>query len=207
MKALQDYEQDIASIRSVMERSSKFLSLSGFSGILAGVYALLGASAAYYITYYPGIPAGLEFHSLSAETTIIKLASIAIVVLLLAISTAYALSFRKAKKSGNSLWSKSSKQMQLSMLIPLLSGGLFILILMMQGYYGIIAPTCLIFYGLSLVNASQYTFGEVRYLGFTEICLGLLAALLPGYGLLFWATGFGLMHIVYGTVMYYRHEK
>jgi hypothetical protein len=65
----------------------------------------------------------------------------------------------------------------------------------------------LIFYGLSLVNAGKFTFSEIHYLGLTEIVLGILAGIFINHGLLFWTLGFGLMHIVYGTVMYYRHER
>jgi len=95
----------------------------------------------------------------------------------------------------------------IDLIIPLATGGLFILILLSRGYYGVTAPACLIFYGLALINASRNTYSEVRYLGFTEIILGLISALIPGYGLIFWAIGFGAMHIVYGAVMHFRYDK
>jgi len=38
-----DYLKDISDIKNLMNRSSRFISLSGLSGILAGVYALIGA--------------------------------------------------------------------------------------------------------------------------------------------------------------------
>jgi hypothetical protein len=43
-------------------------------------------------------------------------------------------------------------------------------------------------------------------LGITEIILGLMSSWLIGYGLLFWAVGFGVMHIFYGLMMYFRYE-
>ena len=61
----------------------------------------------------------------------------------------------------------------------------------------------LIFYGMALVNASKYTLGNVRYLGLAEIVLGLLCAALPGYGFWFWVIGFGVLHIVYGSLIYF----
>lgn len=207
MKEIRDYQQDIASIRSVMERSVKFLSLSGLAGILAGVYALIGAFAAYYIIYYPYSPFGFRFYYVNEKSTIAKLALIAVSVLLLSLTTGYAFSMRKARKSGTSVWTKSSKQLLVSLLIPLTTGGLLILILVYRGYFGIVAPSFLIFYGLALIYASQHTFREIRYLGFSEILLGLLSALLPGYGLIFWALGFGILHIVYGSVMHYRYDQ
>jgi hypothetical protein len=207
MKDIQDYQQDIASIRSVMERSVKFLSLSGFSGILAGVYALIGAFAAYYIIYYPNTPFGFRSYYADEQSTVIKLIFIAVTVLLLSLITGYAFSVRKAKKAGTSVWTKPSKQFLVNLFIPLVTGGLLIMILVYRGYFGIVAPSCLIFYGLALIYASQHTFREIRYLGFSEIALGLVSALLPGYGLVIWALGFGVLHIVYGSLMYYRYDQ
>jgi len=93
------------------------------------------------------------------------------------------------------------------MAIPLFTGGLFILILIVQQQYGIIASSCLIFYGLSLISASQFTFSDVKWLGFCEIVIGLLAALFPGYGIVFWVIGFGLLHILYGSIMHFKYNQ
>ncbi len=206
MKDLHDYQGDIASIRSTMERSVKFLSLSGLSGVLAGIYALLGASFTYYLMYFPNALIGAAFTNDYEKSMLLTLMSIAGVVLILSIATAYYMSVRKAMKAGISFWNKTSKELLRSLFIPLITGGLLILILISQGYYGIVAPACLIFYGLALIQTSALTFSEIRYLGFSEIILGLFAALLPEYGLLFWAAGFGVLHIVYGSVMYYRYD-
>ena len=81
------------------------------------------------------------------------------------------------------------------------------LILLFKGYVGIITPLTLIFYGLALVNASKYTLNEVRSLGIAEIILGLFAAQFIGYALIFWALGFGLLHIVYGILVQIRYGK
>lgn len=207
MKEIQEYEKDIASIRTMMERSVKFISLSGLSGVLAGIYALCGSAAAYYMIYYPYSPFGFRFYYVNEEEVIWKLLALATAVLVLSVGTGYLLSLRKAKRLGAGFWNTSSQQLMTNLMIPLVTGGLFILILLLRGYFIILAPSCLIFYGLALINASRHTFREVRYLGFTEIILGLVSAMLPGYGLIFWAVGFGVMHIIYGTVMYYRYDK
>lgn len=206
MKEANEYEKDLASIRTLMERSVKFLSLSGLSGVLAGVYALTGAAIAYYMIYYPYFPFGFRFYYVNEEQVIGKLLTIALGVLFLSLGTGYLLSARKAKKAGQQVWNKSSRQLVINLLIPLVTGGLFILILLSRGYFIIVASACLIFYGLALINASRNTYEEVRYLGFLEIILGLASALLPGYGLIFWALGFGVLHIIYGAVMHYRYD-
>jgi hypothetical protein len=207
MKEIQEYEKDIASIRNMMERSAKFISLSGLSGVLAGIYALAGATAAYFIGHYPVSPFRMRIYSVSEPDILWKLLGIAVLVLVASLSTGVWLSIRKAKRANVQFWSATSRQLLVNLAIPLVSGGLFILIVLYTNHYGIAAPACLLFYGLALIQASSNTYDEVRYLGFTEIILGLISALLPGYGLVFWAIGFGVMHIIYGTVMHFRYDK
>jgi hypothetical protein len=207
MKEIQEYEKDIASIRTMMERSVKFISLSGISGVLAGIYALAGATAAYFIIHYPISPFRYRIYSVNNAEILWQLILVAMVVLVASIATGLILSNRKAKKYGVKLWTPTTRQLLVNLAIPLCTGGIFILILLYTGHFGIAAPACLIFYGIALIHVSPSTYDEVRYLGFTEIILGLVSALLPGYGLLFWALGFGVMHIVYGALMHFRYDK
>jgi hypothetical protein len=132
---------------------------------------------------------------------------IALIVLTISLITGYALASKKAKKLGVKIWDSTSKRLVLNLAIPLVSGGAFILILLANRYFMIAAPSCLVFYGLALINASQNLFDEVRYLGYIEIGLGLVCAILPGFGLFFWATGFGVLHIVYGTLMFKKYDR
>ena len=207
-KQLQD---DLLSIRNMMERSTKFISLSGLSGVLAGIYALIGAAWAYSIIY-----AGSGFFSSRDYVTsdipahpqkLILLVCIALGVLVASVLTGLILTARKAQRKGQSIWGKTSKQLLFQMAVPLVSGGLLVIILLTRHYYGITSPAMLIFYGLALIGASNFTFSDVKYLGLTEVLLGLVAACLPGYGLIFWALGFGVLHIVYGTIMYFKYDR
>ncbi len=201
------YQKDLESIRNLMERSVKFLSLSGLSGILAGVYALAGAVVAYNLVGQPKSP--LEYLQKSAyqQDLATQLLIIAIIVLATSLITGYVLADKKAKKQGVKVWNATSKRLVINLAIPLVTGALFILILLWNGHYGIAAPACLVFYGLALLNASANLFDEIRYLGYCEIVLGLACALLPGYGLFFWATGFGVLHVLYGTLMYKKYDR
>jgi hypothetical protein len=198
----QDLYSEISSIRTLMERSTRFISLSGLSGIMAGIYALIGAVMAYKIIYLSD-----ELYLIFTTDVMIRLFLIAFGVLLLSVGTGIWLTIRKAHKKRQSVWNQSSKSLLKSGSLPLLTGGCFIMILFFQGYFGIIASSCLIFYGLALVAASQHTYGDVKWLGICEIVLGLLAALFPGFGLFFWAFGFGVLHIIYGTVMYFKYDR
>jgi len=207
MKQTKDYLEDISEIRNIMERSSNFISLSGLSGILVGIYALIGSVFAYRIVYNePSIPETGDSY-LIGNATIIKLYILAIVVLICAVSTGIYLTMKRDKNKKVSFSDPGFRNLLLNLLIPLVAGGLFILILVSRGYYGIVAPSFLIFYGLALVNGSKYTLKDIKILGIIEILLGLICALFPGYGLIFWAFGFGIMHILYGSMMYFKYER
>ncbi len=208
METEQKYIKDLTEIRSMMERSTKFLSLSGLSGILAGIYALVGAYVAYRLFYIENgsvLYNTIDGQEMSGKVN--NLILLALVVLALSVGTAVILSLKKSRKDGEKIWTSSARRVIINMAIPLVTGGIFILILLSKGLFGFLAPATLLFYGLALVNASKFTFEEIRSLGIVQIVLGLLASYFIGYGLIFWALGFGLMHIVYGIVMHLKYEK
>lgn len=199
-----NYLDDLQDIKQMMRKSTQFLSLSGISGVLAGIYALAGA---YFVW---GL---LERHYTHNQYVILEsrtfkaIIGIALLVLFLSVVTAWFFSARKATKKGETLINATSKRAFWNFAIPMLTGGVLILLLLKNEYYGLLAPMTLIFYGLACINVSKYTFGDVRYLGITEIILGLLAVQFPGNGLLFWVLGFGVCHILYGTIMYFKYER
>jgi hypothetical protein len=198
----QDYLNDISEIKNLMNRSSRFISLSGLSGIFAGIYALIGAAVAYWLVANSGreylILDGHIFRLIMLDLFLIAFMSIV---------TAIYLTTRKARKNGENIWDASSKRLIINFLIPLVAGGAYILIILNQQKYGQTGALMLIFYGLALINASKYSIGHIRYLGFTEIILGLICAIFPGYGFWLWVIGFGLMHILYGSIMFAKEKK
>ncbi|HMC96443.1 MAG TPA: hypothetical protein VKG92_02220, partial [Flavobacteriales bacterium] len=101
----------------------------------------------------------------------------------------------------------AAQRLLVNMFIPLGGGGMFCLALLYYGLPGLVPPATLVFYGLALLNASKYTLDEVRWLGISELILGLIASFWVGAGLLFWALGFGVLHIFYGALMYLRYER
>lgn len=203
--------EDIKTIRRIMEESSRFLSLSGLSGVFAGAFAIAGALVAYFLILNNGsIHYDEYFRSLSVkETTAIRwqLMADAVIVLSLAILSALSLSLRKAKRAEKNFWTPVSKRLLINLLIPLISGGIFIIILLFQNHIQLIVPGMLIFYGLALVSAGKFTYNEIFYLGILEIITGLVSAFYPDLGLLFWIFGFGILHIIYGLVMYRKYES
>ena len=201
-------EETLTEIRHLMERSSRFMSLSGLSGVMAGIYALIGAWAAYY---YIGLDQGLAGEDLNAivanRNLFLFLLGDAVVVLVLAVGTGILLTTRKAQKDGSSLFDSAAKRLIINLSIPLISGGIFCAGLLYHGYVMFVVPTMLVFYGLALVHASKYTRDDVRSLGIAQVLLGFISMFVGNYALVFWGLGFGLLHIAYGTYMYIKYEK
>jgi hypothetical protein len=212
MKNESEHLETLTEIRSLMERSTRFISLNGLAGVFAGAFALVGAFIAYLYLHLNIIQPNYYSYATTAEGTrnigfYLFFLTDALVVLILSVAVAILLSVRKTRKKGLKIWDNAAKRLLINLFIPLSAGGIFCLILVYHGDIGLIAPATLMFYGLALVNASKYTFNDVRHLGLIEIALGLLAALWIGYGLIFWAVGFGVMHIIYGIIMYYKYER
>ncbi|MCU0336048.1 MAG: hypothetical protein MUF62_13585 [Chitinophagaceae bacterium] len=216
----QESLQALQDIRKMMDRSSRFLSLSGWSGVAAGCCALVGAWFAHGI-----IQQGVQNHSslrkmayqpaeyevegipLAAYIGSDRLVIIALLTLAGALLTAFFFTWMRSRKTNTALWGPTSRRLSWALGLPLGVGGVYMLTLMQAGAFGLIAPGCLLFYGLGLVSASRYTLGEIRWLGYGQLATGLLNLLFTGYGLYFWAFGFGILHIVYGLIMWWKHER
>jgi hypothetical protein len=211
MTKQQNHLEQLREIRQLMERSSRFLSLSGLSGVIAGVAALLGATAVYlYLDRTPLVDgpylAGAHIAGRSVEPLPFFLL-VGGLVLATALLSGFWFTSRRARREGQTVWGPLSQRLLINLAIPLASGGVFILALYRQGLVEWIAPATLLFYGMALLNASKFTFTDIRYLGLSEIALGLLASFFLGYGLEFWTIGFGLLHIAYGAWMWNKYER
>jgi uncharacterized membrane protein YgdD (TMEM256/DUF423 family) len=203
--------EQIREIRNMMEKSSRFISLSGLSGVFAGFFAMVGAGAFYayintklnygYTDFARSVPVDLSIDFI----TFCILDAAAIVILSLVFAVFF--TTRNAKSKGQTIWDASARRLLVNLAIPLFAGGIYCLVLLKYHWFGLIAPTTLIFYGISLLNASKYTLDEIRWLGISEIVLGLIGLYFIGYGITLWVIGFGVLHIVYGLVMYLRYES
>ena len=185
MESKQKYFDDLTIIKKIMEESSRFLSLSGLSGLFAGLIALTGGAFAFFIILQSSLSTDNEyFKNLSAgemDSIKIRLIADAILVLIFAIGVSLYFSYRKSLRLGTKIWTPLSRRLLLSLLLPLVTGGIFIIILYVESQWQLIIPSMLIFYGLALVNAGKFTYSEVFYLGLIEIITGLASALLPEY--------------------------
>ena len=173
-----NYQEELAHIRQMMERSSRFISLSGLSGVIAGIVALLGSVYVYFVFQREGID------YFDGERNI----------------------YGKSKKKNLKIWDSITKKLLFNFAIPLVAGGIFCIALWYHNFFPLIAPSMLIFYGLALINAERYTLSDVKYLGICEVVLGMIALFWLGWGLIFWAIGFGFLHIFYGILMYRKYD-
>lgn len=211
MKKEDEQLEALHDIRKMMQESSKFLSLSGFSGIIAGCYALIGAyvGQVFISSYGLAKQTGKDYEQSGYTLLVVKIALTCILILSASIGTALLLSAKKAKKTNQKLFDHTSKKLFWQMMVPLAAGGLFCLALLYHnnGMVLLVSPVMLIFYGLALIASSKFTVHDIKYLGYLELVLGILATFFLGHGLLFWALGFGVLHIIYGSIMWYKYDR
>jgi hypothetical protein len=205
-----DYSDDIKTIKKIMEESSRFLSLSGLSGVFAGLIAILGGTIAHFGILKSStvfFDESLVNRSVQEITSIkILLITDAIVVLVLALAVSVYFSYRNANRKGQKIWTPISKRLLINLFIPLIAGAFFILIFFLENQMQFIVPAMLVFYGLALISAGKFTYSEVFYLGLTELLTGFSAAIFHGSSLFFWTLGFGFLHVAYGLIMYRKYE-
>jgi hypothetical protein len=214
MSSQQQSLEDLQHIKKMMEHSSRFISLSGLSGISAGLCALIGAWVAYPYVFgqkdfvindiVAVAQASANDYSIIFNTYLFWIAAATFVG---AFISAFFFTWVKSKKDGTPIWGNTAKRLLINVSIPVVVGGLFLFKMMHYGTFGLVAPGCLIFYGLGLINASKYTLDEIRYLGYFQIAIGIINLWFVGYGLYFWAMGFGVMHILYGVYMWMKYER
>lgn len=201
-----NYHEDLSHIRSMMERSSRFISLSGLSGVVAGLAALIGAGYVYFVFKREGIDYFDGDRNIFHPALVKKLVLIGTVILFTALLSGYVFTANKSKKKGQKIWDATTKRLLLTFAVPLVTGGVFCLALIFHHLFVWIAPATLIFYGIALVSAERYTLTDIRYLGYCQIILGLISLFFLGWGLLFWTIGFGILHIVYGLIMHKKYK-
>jgi len=210
MENNKNHLNDLIEIRSIMERSSRFLSLSGYSGIFAGIFAIIGGIVAHWYLHNSEFLTGGKVSYISgqlADKVKWFLITDGAIVLLLALISAVFFSWIKARKLGIPLWDQTTKRVLINLSIPLFTGGVFIFVLMQYNLLYFLIPVSLLFYGLALLNAGNYTLSEVRYLGIAEIVTGIFALIFLKYGLYLWVFGFGILHIIYGVIMHLKYDK
>lgn len=196
----------LTEIRTLMNRSSRFLNVSAYAPVVVGILALAAVWSVNRI-----FNGGWDIAPMLAVNTyarIYALLGAAVVLVALCIAAAVGLSCFEAHRNGTRITiDATARRLLWNFFLPLIVGGIFSLALFVNGYYGLTSSIMLIFYGMALVSASNHTFSSVRYLGYAELALGLADSFYQGYALLFWAAGFGVFNILYGIVFLATKQK
>jgi hypothetical protein len=202
-----EYLEHLQGIKGLIEERTKFKALSGLSGVLAGIIALIGAWVANYVIFHSDTVIYDQVRDNTVNVDVMRLLLVAVATLVCAVSGALFFSFRNARKNGDRFFSKAAVKLFYNFSVPLATGGIFTLVLLMKGYYDMLAPSCLIFYGIALFAAANYTYSDIRALSIAILITGCVSFFIPGRGLYLWAFGFGVLHIIYGSIMYFKYEK
>lgn len=201
-----NYHEDLSHIRSMMERSSRFISLSGLSGVVAGLAAIIGAGYVFFLFQREGIDYFDGERNIFGPSLVKELVVTGVVILGVALLSGYIFTANKSRKKGLKIWDATTKRLLVTFAVPLVTGGFFCLALLYHHLFVFIAPATLLFYGLALVSAERYTLTDIKYLGYCQIVLGLISLFFLGWGLVFWTIGFGALHIVYGLIMHKKYK-
>lgn len=197
-------------ICSIMECFFCFIFFSGFFGVVVGIWVLFGVVVVFWylgVMFFEGIIfydcifdyfIGFDFISFFFFDVVLVL------ILVLAIGIYFMI--WKVCWKGLFVWDWFICWFLINLFILLVVGGIFCLVFIKYGEVDFIVLVILIFYGLVFFNVSKYIFNDICYLGLMEVGLGFIFVFFIGYGLEFWAIGFGILYIFYGIVMYFKYE-
>ncbi|MEP3969927.1 MAG: hypothetical protein ABJM08_13010, partial [Nonlabens sp.] len=139
------YLDDIKEIKSLMNKSTRFISLSGMSGVMAGIYALIGGVFGYFIIEKArenGTRDTLDRLTTTPwdQNPSLQILVVAAIVLFMAVLTAFFLTKAKASKHKQKIWTKQSIRLVVNFMVPLNIGALFTLALLQYHLIGLVAP-------------------------------------------------------------------
>lgn len=194
----EEIKTTLRDIKEMMEKSSRFTAISGWSIAVIGVLAMV----CYFCV------SSIYMKSINTPQAIRTAIIFAICLLVVSFSIVTLCSIRKAKRINRPFkLDKTIGQLLFNFSLPMLVGGLFSIAMIIQGHYGLTSSIMLLFYGLALVNCHHYTAPVLRFLGYGELLLGIIDCFLVDYGFLFWLLGFGILHILFGIFFIIKYER
>jgi hypothetical protein len=206
---MKKHDEQLAAIeemRNLMDRATRFRSISGLSAMVAGLLAIICVA---FVSQFTGI----RFFEAEAFDRMLQGDAAREVqlsfffLLITSIGFGIYLAARNAHAKGQDAWDSAAKRLAFHMAIPLVAGGIFSILISQQGLAGLVPPITLLFYGLALFNGSHYTLDAVRILGIGQILLGLLATTFVAFGLVIWVIGFGVFNLIFGLYIYFNYER
>ena len=199
-----------------LEQSSRFISLSGFSGIFVGLCGLLGAYITHNLVSTEShtdkemleIIGGFDYYNMTVHQFVGEnLIFLALFTILFALLFAFYFTTLRSRRNRVPIWDEKIKRQISVLCLPNIVGAIFIMRLVLTANYGYIVPSALIFYAISLINIRRFTTGEVALLGYLLLLLGVVNLWMQGWGILFFGFGFGVLHVIYGIVTFFLYER
>lgn len=192
-------EENLRVIRDLMERSTKYSTFSGLSGVLAGTASITGCIVTHLLQRRFPDPASFRIPFLLTWS----------LVILCAIGGDFLLTKRRATRVGKRIVSRLGKQMVIASAPGLGTGALLTLYFLSHNLLADIFPMWMLAYGIAVCAVGLFSQREVSWLGAAFLAAGTITLLLPLFGLtalpalglIMMAVTFGGFHIVYGIAV------
>ncbi len=178
---------NLRSIRSAMESSSRFTDLSGIGMVAIGLTALAAALVAL---------------AQSSERAAILVWEAEAVI---ALSIGVMGTLHKARDGWGRLLAAPARKFALGLAPPLAAGGILTLVLQREGLYDLLPGMWLVIYGAAMAAAGAFSVRLLPVMGFAFMAIGTVALLTPTWAGWLLGVGFGGLHIVFGTIIARRY--
>ena len=179
--------ENIAFIRSTLERSGTFTAVPGRGGVVMG---LIGFAGAWIASRQPG----------SLEWLVTWLVAGAA-----GFATAVVSIVLKARAARVPLLAGPGRKFAFALAPSLVTAGLLTVTLAGAGMYSLLPPLWLLMYGTAILASGAFSIRSLALMGSAFIALGAGALLAPGLGDLFLAVGFGGLNLGFGLWIWRNH--
>ncbi|MGI8882834.1 MAG: hypothetical protein ACR2IA_01140 [Pyrinomonadaceae bacterium] len=175
-------------IRETMERSTVFTSVPGYGGIFMGATAVAAAVIANF------------------QPTIREWLIVWLVEAFLAVGIGFFAMWQKSKITKNSLLSAPAKKFAMSFFPPILCAIFITFGLWRFGHFEVMIPVWILLYGAAIICGGANSVRVVPIAGWCFIAVGAVAFFLPtGFGNAMMGLSFGVLHVVFGAIIAWKH--
>ncbi len=211
MAPLDEAREHLRVIRQTMERSTKYSTLSGLSGVLIGLVAIVGVWLTSRLT--PPTPIDVS-SSLPIPYDVLNsqqsyrwdIGLIWCAVLALAVTIDFVANKRRAARVGKTVMSPIGGHIILAALPAFFGGAVLTYFLLQHNLAFSVWGVWMLCYGLAICAVGLFSVKPVSVLGGAFVLAGAVTLLLPaGAQLPMMALTFGGFHIGYGILMARRH--
>ena len=184
-------------IRRTLEAAGRLSTVSGSGIFFVGIMALAAVLAN---TRFTGTPwdAGVRPYRALAVWAVLLLFSAAVTALSMA---------QKSRHTGVAFWSPVLRKALWPFSAPMALGAILSAAVFRAQNLELLPVIWLGCYGAALTAAGVMSVSPVRWMGISFLLLAASAAFLPASaGLALLAAGFGLLHIIFGAYIHWRHD-